>query len=369
MAKEPVAARPAPIHAVTTTTEITAGIKTRPPATKRTTWTNGPSNVAPMPILPTIRPISPLSDAVTARGKNGPNDAYVSPSQEKSKKVGRQLSLTSSTNNYTEMHRQQAERALNGNGGLSSPPSSHKESFFSHLRKRARRLSGRHQTPASPSYEDVEAQAGCTPWVSNRSSMIVDQQDATAPKADVYESLDKALRDVQNNLDARTPAPPHHYYASNTTSALKRHHSLPQNQARSVDNLIGAARSGPISSRTRRAQAHGAQQYETPDEEEELLDEALSSTHRAVRRMDHENTKPLRQSASNVVLSNPYPTPSPSASGNQILFSDSQEALTPRPLDLSKKTHSHSKWPTPPYEESEWAASASASIWAAGSRI
>ncbi|KAF0645417.1 hypothetical protein FPSE5266_10231 [Fusarium pseudograminearum] len=341
--KEPAGPRPAPEP---------AAAKARPAAGKRATWTNGPSNVAPMPILPTARPISPIPDA------------------GKTKKLGRQLSVASSTNNYTEMHRQQAERALNGNSGLASPPSGQKESFFSHLRKRARRFSGRHQTPVSPSYDDddLEAQVGCGPWGSNRSSMVIDQsqQPAPVPKSEVYESLDKALRDVQTNLDSRPPVPPAHQVSP--TSTLKRHHSLPQQQARSVDNLIGAARGGPISSRTRRAQAtHGVHQYEAPDEEEELMDEAMTTTQRAMKRMEQNQNKPLRQSASNIGLMNPYPTPSPSANGNQVLFADGQ-AITPKPLDLNKRTDQY-KWPTPPYEESEWAASASASIWAAGSRI
>lgn len=358
--KDPIAPRPVPVQAHTAT-EISAP-KQRPTNAKRTTWTNGPSNVAPMPILPSIRPISPMSDAVTARA----HEAQANAQTEKHKKIGRQLSVASSTNNYTEMHRQQAERALNG--GLASPPNGQKEGFFSHLRKRARRLSGRHQTPVSPAYDDVEANAavGCGPFNSNRSSMIVDQQgQIPVQKSEVYESLDRALRDVQNSLDTRQPMPPNVVAPS---SNLKRHHSLPGQQARSVDNLIGAARAGPISSRTRRAQAvHGVQQYEAPDEEDELLDEVLSSTHRAMKRMD-QPSKPLRQSASNLGLSNPYPTPSPSASGN-ILFSDTNEALAPKPLDLNKKTDGQGKWPTPPYEESEWAASASASIWAAGSRF
>lgn len=197
--------------------------------------------------------------------------------------------------------------------------------------------------------------------------MVIDQQAQQVPvaKSEVYESLDKALRDVQNNLDARAPVPPTHQVSP--TSNLKRHHSLPHHQPRSVDNLIGAARAGPISSRTRRAQAtHGVYQYEAPDEEDELLDEALSSSRRAVNR-DH--SKPLRQSASNLGLANPYPTPSPSANGNQVLFGDGHEVVTPRPLDLSKKAEGQYKWPTPPYEESEWAASASASIWAASNRF
>ncbi|KAI0130853.1 Pkinase-domain-containing protein [Daldinia grandis] len=367
--KDIVAApRPSPIHSP----EIAEGpaAKPRPAAGKRTTWTNGPSNVAPMPILPTIRPISPLSDAVTAQASNRTpsyNDLYAS-GNDKSKKIGRQLSVASSASHYTEMHRQQAERALNGNSGLASPPSGHKESFFSHLRKRARRFSGRHQTPVSPSYEDLEAQAGCGPWSSNRSSMVIDQNGSTA-KVDNYESLDRTLRDSHNPA-LGTPAPPIHMTASNGN--LKRHHSLPHQQPRSVDNLIGVARTpGPISSRTRRAQATHGVQSDALDEEDELLDEALHSTHKAMKRLEKEGKTNLRQSASNAGLSNPYPTPSPSANGNAVLFGDGHESLAPKPLDLRKNSgrDGQNKWPTPPYEEGEWASSAAASIWAAGNRF
>jgi meiosis induction protein kinase IME2/SME1 len=375
--KDSAPARPMPVHAVS---EVVPP-KARPAASKRTTWTNGPSSVAPMLILPTIRPISPLSDAVTAQASTrAPSyaDTYGSavtkaapaaPVEEKpSKKVGRQLSVTSSTNHYAEIHRQQAERALNGNSGLVSPPSAQKESFFSHLRKRARRFSGRHQTPMSPTYDDIEAQAGCGPWQSNRSSMAIDQPPAPLPK-DNYDSLDKALREVQHNVSAGVPTPPPHYGSSAGTN-LKRHHSLPQQQARSVDNLMGAARTGgPTSSRIRRAQAgHGMHGYEAPDEEDELLDEVLDSTRRAMKRMETEGKPPLRQTASNNGIGNPYPTPSPSANGNLVLFGDGLEAVKPRPLDLNKKTTAY-KWPTPPYDESDWASSASASIWAAGNRF
>lgn len=370
---QPLAPRPAPAPAPVAN-EVPVS-KTRT-SSKRTTWTNGPSSVAPMPILPTIRPISPLSDAVTAQGSNQtaaypPHGNGAQTVGKSSKKIGRQLSVASSTNNYTETQRQQAERALNGNSGLASPPSGQKESFFSHLRKRARRFSGRHQAPLSPAYDDLEAQPGCGPWASNRSSMVIDNPACPPPKHEVYESLDKALRDVQQHESSRPPIPPMHQVSA--TSGVKRHHSLPKHhQPRSVDNLIGAARSGggPISSRTRRSQAMpGIQQYDAPDEEEELLDEMLSSTKQAMHRLDNNGRPALRQSASNVAITNPYPTPSPSASGNAVLFGDGQ-AVSPKPLDLGKKhgaeTH---KWPTPPYEESEWAASAAASIWAAGNRI
>lgn len=361
----PPAPRPAPIL----TSEPPAP-KPRPAAQKRATWTNGPSNVAPMPILPTIRPISPLSDAVTVQGSGRApqyNDAYangirVAPVDEKgSKKIGRQLSVASSTNNYAEIHRQQAERALNGNSGLVSPTGGYKESFFSHLRKRARRFSGRHQTPMSPSYDDLEAQAGCGPWGSNRSSMVMDSPPPAPVPKDNYDSLDKKMRDVSQISDV-PPAPPAHQVTP--SSHLKRHHSLPHHQPRSTDNLRG-----PVSSRTRRGQAtQGVTQYDAPDEEDELLDEVLVSTHRAMKRLERDEQHMKQPSASVMALMNPYPTPSPSASGNVMLFGDGKEAITPKPLDFNKKTEEY-KWPTPPYDESDWAASASASIWAAGNRF
>lgn len=369
---------PQPIHVAVEVAPIVPA-KSRPPANKRTTWTNGISNVAPMPILPTIRPISPLSDAVTAQASNRTpsyNDAYANahrqaPVEEKpSKKIGRQLSVQSSTNHYADLHRQQAERALNGNGGLVSPPSAHKEGFFSHLRKRARRFSGRHQTPVSPIEPDMESQPGCGPWGSNRSSMVIDQPPAPVPvPKDTYEPLDRALRDAQQNSDSlHAPVPPAHQVSS--TSNLKRHHSIPHHQPRSVDPHAPSNRTtGPVSSRTRRAQAaHGVHHYDAPAEEDELLDEVLSSTQRAMRRMEKNSSSVVRQSSCNAGFRNPYPTPSPSANGNACLFDDGQEAIAPKPLDLNRKASAY-KWPTPPYEESEWAAAASASIWAASNRF
>jgi meiosis induction protein kinase IME2/SME1 len=387
--KENVVPRPQPVHAASSTDVPVA--KVRPQPNKRTTWTNGPSNVAPMPILPTIRPISPLSDAVTAQASSrapsysGANGRSSTLDEKAVKKIGRQLSVASTGNHYdAEIHRQQAERALNGNGGLTSPPNGQKESFFSHLRKRARRFSGRHQTPMSPSSDDIEAQAGCGPWASNRSSMVVEpiQLPTPAHRVDTYEALDKALRAVQENLDSpsQAPTPPSHQISP--SSLLKRHHSLPHQQARSVENLAGAARGGgPISSRTRRAQPHGVRQYETPDEEDELLDEALMSTHKAAKRMDRnsysdaltkDTRQPLRQSTSNMGLTNPYPTPSPSANCNTVLFGQGVPNAGGKPRESNKhadNANGYYKWPTPPYEENEWAESAAASIWAAGNRF
>ena len=376
--KENIAPRPSPIHA-STTNDIPV-TKTRPVPGKRSTWNNGPSSVAPMPILPTIKPISPMSDAVTAQASSRTpsySDAYSGTGQRNStmddkaaKKIGRQLSVASSNNHYAEIHRQQAEMALNGNTGLASPPNGQKESFFSHLRKRARRFSGRQsQTPISPKSMDIEAQAGCGPWASNRSSMILDGNQLASPvqKVDTYEALDKALRNVQQNLDAQPSAPMPPSHVINPTGALKRHHSLPHQQPRSVDNLRGA---GSISGRTRRAQAHGAPQYETPEEEDELLDEVLSSTQKAMKKMDRnsyqQDTRQLRQSASSTAISNPYPTPSPSANGNTVLFGHGAAQVTP-----SKAMPHNKQSSTPPYdqEENEWARAAAASIFAAQNRF
>jgi meiosis induction protein kinase IME2/SME1 len=395
------APRPQPVHAATVN-DISPAAKARPAAGKRATWNNGPSNVAPMHILPTIRPISPLSDAVTAQASSrAPTYCRTNTfstvgrastlDEKAAKKIGRQLSIASTGNHYdAEVHRQQAERALNGQTGLTSPSNGHKESFFSHLRKRARRFSGRRQTPISPNSDDIEAQAGCGPWASNRSSMVVEplQLPTPAHRADTYEALDKALHAVQESLDApqQAPTPPHHQ--SSPSSMLKRHHSLPQHHARSAENLAGVARgSGPISGRTRRAPPHGVQQYETPDEEDELLNEALLSSYKAAKRMDRYSStdcltqantagprdvrRPLRQSASNVVLTNPYPTPSPSANCDSVLFGQSPHAASIKVQEHKRADNDerHYKWPTSPYEENEWAASAAASIWAAGNRF
>lgn len=375
--KENVTSKPSPVLAATIS-EIPVA-KTRQPAAKRSTWANGATNAAPMTILPTIKPISPISDTATAQASSRTpsyNDLYSGQNDKGSKKIGRQLSVASSTNHYAEIHRQQAEMALNGNSGLVSPLSGHKESFFSHLRKRARRFSGRQSTtPMSPKSMDLEAQAGCGPWSSNRSSMVLDSNQPSSPapqKVDSYEALDKALRNVQQNLDSpqstnSPPIPPSHQI--NPSSVLKRHHSVPHQQPpRSTADIPRSV--APIPTRNRRSQVPGAQQYETPDEEDELLDEAQISMKKTMMKRGNsvqtDHRQPLRQSHSNNGL-NPYPTPSPSANGNSVLFGQDLNTASPTP-----KPHGPSKQSsTPPYdyEENEWAASAAASIFAAQNRF
>lgn len=383
--------------------------KARPEPEKRLTWTNGltGSNGAPMPILPTIRPISPLSDAVTAQangrsGKDGQPGARDDGGKRRAaleekavKKIGRQLSVASHGNHYADVHRQEAERALNGNGGLVSPPSGQKESFFSHLRKRARRLSGRNQLILSPSPDDVEARAGCGPWTSNRSSMAVDSPGAAVPtdQADPRE-VDRALRcgadlpspssrsNIQGGAKARASAS-----AENGTSKPV-YRSAQDSALQSTDSLSNAA--GPVSSRTRRALQKSSQavpKYETPDEAEELLNDIIHTAHAAVRRLE-QKTKPeaesgrhakshqdpshppLRHRTRDVGHVNPYPTPSPSGIHENGYFGLTETGSQVSPINIKKSSYHHAvteaKWPTPPYEENEWASAAAASICAAG---
>ena len=342
--------------------------KHRPAATKRATWTNGtPSNGAPIPILPSIRPISPLSAEVTAQASVRPADS----DEQAAKKIGRQLSVASHGNHYADVHRQEAERALNGQTGLTSPPNGQKEGFFSHLRKRARRLSGRYQTPMSPNSDDVEANAGCAPWAGTnpRQSSMIDQSSMTGgiSNSSDFSELDKALQHVRDSVEA------HSQQTSTTKSSrvatnpmLKRHHSVPHGpEPRTSENGV----TGPISSRTRRAlqnKSNPSNRYETPNEEEELLSEVLASAHKASKKLDNPKTS-VKRSQTDLGPAASYLTPSPSGHRNSIGFGQTDYATLSKPMEISKSRPTQgdtvSKWPTPP-DESEWASSVAASLMA-----
>jgi meiosis induction protein kinase IME2/SME1 len=332
------------------TSDPNGATKQRPNPTKRATWTNGvPNNSAPIPILPSIKPISPLEAEVTAQANVRAAD------KDGKVKIGRQLSLASHGNHYADAHRQEAERALEGKSGLASPASGHKEGFFSHLRKRARRLSGRYPTPMSPNSDDVEANAGCAPWAgSARSSLIVDQPVAAAPSANPdYSELDKALQHVRHTVENNAAK---QRVASNPV--LKRHHSVPH-------------RAEPISSRTRRAvqtksnPSNPSNEYEAPNEEEELLGEVLASAHKAAKKLDNQPVAP-RHAHSHTEPTAVYLTPSPSANRNSA-FNQNNYATPSKPMDISKphpvQPESVGKWPTPP-DDSDWASSVAASLMA-----
>lgn len=376
-----------------TAPEVEQPQRPRPAASKRATWTNGTHIGAPMPILPSIRPISPLSNAVTAQGTTRapaepemPQQAAHVPAnydEKSSKKIGRQLSVNSHGNHYADIHRAEAERALNGNGGLMSPPNGQKESFFSHLRKRARRFSGRHGL-ASPHAEDVEANAGSAPW-SNRSSMAIDFAPL-GPSDNDFSDLDKALQNVRYSLDRGSHGPDVPPKAGQLSSSMQTPRRVPSMTSLPLNSVgdINSAGTAPISTRTRRAlqmATNPMHRYETPEEEDELLDEALNSASRAARRLDRGSQDPYRTALgrkdnnrqsmpqnSNLSVPNPYPTPSPSAKRDGVHFGQDLTATPSRPLNIhkarSENDHVNSQWPTPPYEENEWASSANASLYA-----
>jgi meiosis induction protein kinase IME2/SME1 len=310
-------------------------VKPRPANTKRATWASG----APMPILPSIRPVSPLSNSVTAQANATVAHSESSKSSDTaSTKIGRQLSVNSNGNHYSDTNRQEAERMLNGSGN--NTPTT-KESFFSHLRKRARRLSGRNQAAAP---DDVEANAGCIPW-SNRSSMALDGPTSEPKQGSDLSELDRALQSVKYALDSSTlgNVPVH----LNNGADVHKRQSMPQATANT---------SAPISSRTRRAKqmsGHPVHRYETPEEEDELLDEVLHSASKAAKRLAQTQSMAVDPSSrTSRALPNPYPSPSSTAKENAAFGHQS----TPAKLNIHKidPNTANRHWPTPPYEESEY---------------
>lgn len=373
-AAQTISPRLSPVKAVAS--DLTAVNKPRPIPTKRNTWSTTTQG-APMPILPSIRPVSPLSNTVTARAHASEPMADGTGSG----KIGRQLSLGSHGNHYTELHRLEAERALNGQTtSPASPPSSHKEGFFSHLRKRARRLSGKHLSP----FPDVEANAAPGPWPStNRNSVgdaMADLDPSTNPS---FFELDKALNSVRHNVEqgasgVQAPAPamtkPEQRVVSHPM--LKRHHSLPQSQMQQ-----GRTSPSPGSIRGRRHQRPApTEQYETLDEQEELLDEALAGAQAACARLGQQQQrqsngmqldlgflKENQRSKSEITANAAYPTPSPS--GHRNGFNFGSNLTRSQPIDIQKQKPRNdigTLFPTPPDEESDWAAAVAASILASG---
>lgn len=346
--------KPEPVPKPQPQPQVAAPPKPRPLPSKRSTWVNPTPTAAPMPILPTIKPVSPVQNKVTAQ-------ARPEPPREEKKKVGRQLSLNSQVNHYPD-----PEKGLAATRSPISPLSAHRESFFSHLRKRARRFSGRNITN-----EDLEA---AQPW-SNRSSLMVDPIASNLGNND-FTDLDKALQNVRYSLEG--PNEPRPLPAVPSQSGLlKRQHSTgpPPEPAGVYRKPVPAPQS----------------RYETPEEEDELLDEALNSAHLAATRLSQpsrgderklRSVRSLRETnlpaqtiymprQSDAIMA-AYPTPSPSAKRNSVIFGqDITNSIShTAPLPIAKKRQEtdqvNALWPTPPYDENEWGAAAAASIFAAG---
>ncbi|KAA8904822.1 kinase-like domain-containing protein [Sphaerosporella brunnea] len=348
------------------------GVVSPPPTTnpdarirveKRSTWhapkigsgSGAANNGAPMMILPSIRPVSPLSDAVSVQAARSDTNKERRTTGEKAvKKIGRQLSVASKhsqENGYTNGV-QHAVDKLNGNvpGGAVVSPTSQKESFFSHLRKRARRLSGRAGLPPSPGDEDLETGVGCGMWGgkdsgSNRSSMLVDSpQDGSG--------IDKAIKEVDAALGETGGVA-----RSNSAANLRRNLSFPPtpNASRAGETAAAAAANGvattPSFPRTRRSVRNTKQRYETPDEHDELADEVLAAASGGYdsRQSSQNYDAPIRKNSHKdlrlMPATNGYPTPSPQAAYRHHT----------KGLDISGKMRRDDglpdpKWPTPPSE-------------------
>jgi meiosis induction protein kinase IME2/SME1 len=339
----------------------------KPRPEKRSTWhapkissgSGVANNGAPMMILPSIRPVSPLSDAVSVQAarvgrdeNSNSTDKERRKMEEKAvKKIGRQLSVasTNSQHNGYINGTQQAADKLNGNtsgGAAVTSPTAHKESFFSHLRKRARRLSGRTGLPPSPDDEDLESGVGCgIAWGgrdggSNRSSMLVDSSgDASG--------IDRAIKEVDAAL-----AESNGMSRSNSAS-LRRNPSFPPtpNASRAGELSINGVAQTPAFPRTRRSVRNTKQRYETPDENDELVGEVLAAAAGGYDNYDNTpNRKDSNKDLRHVHATNGYPTPSPQT--NHRYYT--------KGLDISGKMRrddemADPKWPTPPSEgDSGW---------------
>lgn len=343
---------------------------------KRSTWhapkinsgKGGSTAGAPMMILPSIKPVSPLSDAVSVQAARGPREEPVSVTDRDRKrmedktvrKISRQLSVasTNSQNGYNNNAVQEAVDKLNGSvpSGYTSPNGQQKEGFFSHLRKRARRLSGRPGAPMSPGEDDLESGISCgMAWGSgpkdggsNRSSILAETPSADSSMA----GMDRAINEVNAVLEDSTNA------SKRTSGSLRRNLSFPPTpnasragEAPSIDGVVQQ----PLFSRTRRSVRDTKPRYETPDENDELVDEIIAaasggySSRRVSSNYDttpvrKESQRTLRNSASAVYSTAAYPSPSPNR--HRSVRGIDIESRPRREEDVQQP-----KWPTPPSEE------------------
>ena len=196
--------------------------------------------------------------------------------------------------------------------------------------------------------------------------------------------LDKALQSVRTSIDS-----PHnstikvvsHPYGAN--SVLKRHHSSGSREP---------SQHGLRQRAAGRQQSQSNLQYETPDEEDELLDEALNVARNAAQKLHVPlNWQPSQQwrspspmepaLAPNMAVQpqqqqqpmppqqfhSTYLTPAPSANRSSVLHGHTDYMFHTKPLDILKPRHTQEpvppKWPTPPYDESDWGSAVQASLF------
>jgi meiosis induction protein kinase IME2/SME1 len=197
-----------------------------------------------------------------------------------------------------------------------------------------------------------------------------------------FSDLDKALQSVRTSIDS-----PHnstikvvsHPYGGN--SMLKRHHSSGSREP---------SQHGLRQRAAGRQQSQSNLQYETPDEEDELLDEALNVARSAAQKLQapmHWQPSPSPQWRDNSPLDpanmavqpqpqqpmppqqfhSTYLTPAPSANRSSVLHGHTDYMFHTKPLDILKPRAAQEnvppKWPTPPYDESDWGSAVQASLF------
>jgi meiosis induction protein kinase IME2/SME1 len=118
--------------------------------------------------------------------------------------------------------------------------------------------------------------------------------------------------------------------------------------------------------------SHPVHRYETPEEEDELLDEVLHSASKAARRLaqryDEDSSSSLYKEDTDLAADssrtlNPYPTPSPSAKRDGVSFGQNDSTpVKQREASKMNNDNSNRQWPTPPYSDQEWAAAVANTI-------
>jgi meiosis induction protein kinase IME2/SME1 len=110
--------------------------------------------------------------------------------------------------------------------------------------------------------------------------------------------------------------------------------------------------------------------YDTPDEEDEILHESLMSARNANKSINTQVSPAWKTSSS--LLPSPstqeskYLTPAPSANRSSIHYGHTDYNHQSRTVD-SNKLQQPGRWPTPPYEDNEWTNSVAASLYQATS--
>lgn len=295
-------------------------------------------------------------------------------------KVGRQLSVNSTGNHYADMHRQEAESTLSGDVDLAAP-SFAKESFFSHLRKRARRFSAKPQDQISPCTETFPADLVDTTSRSNSNS---NSYLAPAIEASGHAELDKVLHNVRCSLDATNMSD----MSAGQAQALRKGSMLRRQQSTqfSAEDRAQAPRTlstGPVQLSQRTRKGSTFETSTTSDESQRKLSDALQAAQQAAQRLDSmvkaDRKQPpkvptINTKADRASVPAPYLTPSSSKEdyrheyqqANYGYSSHRSPDVRSSPSSVPRKSSLNPRWPaTPPEEEIEWAASAAASIYAA----